>query len=249
MTPKILAGKQLLITRPEENAHTLQDVLNSHGALSICFPTITIAPPKDNTVLTQQLTALSTCESLIVLSSNAVRSMPNTFQWTALTMPCFAIGPSTKRALLDAGLEHVQLPNTYNSEGLLSLAAFSQPTIFGQCVGLLCGAHPRPLLPNTLTKRGAHIQLIQPYQRDCPEKSPEECQAIANKTFDAIICTSNDALQNLHTLMGETHRNWLCATPHVVVSDRAATLAKSLGVSSILQAENATDEAILTIVS
>src|SRR5689334_20209232 len=68
-----LAGKHIVITRPEAQAQEFVDLLRQVGAIPIIFPTIQIAPLADNTQLDAALGRLKEYDWVVFTSANGVR--------------------------------------------------------------------------------------------------------------------------------------------------------------------------------
>jgi uroporphyrinogen-III synthase len=96
----------------------------------------------------------------------------------------------------------------------------------------------------SLRKRGAHVDYVELYRRECPP--PEAGEQDWLKKTDIITITSSEALQNLVTLTPEKDKPRLFAKPLLVVSERTAALANELGFSQpAMLSESAGDESIV----
>ena len=103
------------------------------------------------------------------------------------------------------------------------------------------GEGGRELLGNTLQSRGAVVFYADMYRRSPPPSARQLDQYLAQA--DIITVSSNQGLQNLYELASD--KSSLTSHTLVVPGERGFTLAKALGFSNILVAENATDEACM----
>ena len=74
-TPSPLAGKRVVVTRPESQSATLTAALRAKGAEVVLLPLIRIAPPQDFTPLDSALCELTNFDWLIFASQNAVAAV------------------------------------------------------------------------------------------------------------------------------------------------------------------------------
>ena len=93
-----------------------------------------------------------------------------------------------------------------------------------------------------MIRRGAQVRYVETYQRELPPHPPLDERTVAE--LDAITISSNEGLDNLITLMEDP--SLLIDIPLVVPSPRAHTLARQHGFKTIITADNATDEAVIT---
>lgn len=240
-----LTGKGVVITRPIHQVEPLCALLRQHGAVPIRFPTLEIVPVADSTKARSQLIQAEQADLVIYISVNAVE------QALALNpLPVrpklAAIGQATAKALRQAGREPDLIPaRQNNSEALLALPELQQ--LQGWQIVIVRGVGGREMLINTLRQRGASVQYAELYQRIRPEQDAAPLLARWQQgEIHAVTATSNEALQNLYDMVGEQGQDWLITTTLVVVSPRAAQLARELGFQQpAVIAENASDQALL----
>ena len=98
------------------------------------------------------------------------------------------------------------------------------------------------LLGDTLVSRGARVTYAETYRRESndslPGLSTDQLQSL-----DVLTVTSNEGLQNLYDLT--QHRGLLLDIPLLVPGKRSLELARNLGFSHIIVADNATDDACI----
>ena len=245
MNSNPLDGKGVLVTRPAQQAESLCQLLTENGAIPIRFPTLVIQPAADPALAKTQLAQAEQADWLIFISANAVEQA-----LALLPLPArpklAAIGKATARALLNAGRKPDLVPASGNdSEALLALPELQR--ISSQRIVIVRGVGGRETLAETLRARGAMVEYAEVYRRTRPSADAAElierwCQG----QIHVATATSNETLQNLYDMLGPEGRTELLATPLIVVSPRAAQLARDLGFNkpAIVTAE-ASDQAIL----
>ncbi|MDP1574541.1 MAG: uroporphyrinogen-III synthase [Coxiellaceae bacterium] len=221
----------ILNTRPKNQSHALTLQLQSMGAQIVELPLIEIEPVFFSEIVYKTDIAL-------FLSANAV----NYFCHKA-TVECaciIAIGPATAQALSNHGYENTMSPLHFSSEGLLEMPALQEPQ--HKKIMIISGEDSKALLPDTLKSRGACIQKISCYRRK--RVSYKASTLISALQCGYIIVTSSEIFQALLNLF-EAHAAWLKERTLCVISDEMKRQVKSLGFRSVIQAKNATTEAII----
>lgn len=239
-----LTGYGVLVTRPAAQAEPLCGLIDHAGGRPIRFPVLAI-DPAPNLAGLQPLFAES-WDLLVFISRNAVEQALPLFPSGQLpiTPKIAAVGRATAKALAEVGRAPDMVPtDRYDSEALLALPALADMT--GQRVMIVRGEGGRALLGETLSARGADVVYAEVYRRALPNLDVGPILARWADDIDVAMATSDEALQNLLTLVGPLGREALLATPLVVVSERTADLARRQGFVRIAVAERATDEAIV----
>ncbi|MCL7414102.1 MAG: uroporphyrinogen-III synthase [ANME-2 cluster archaeon] len=107
-----------------------------------------------------------------------------------------AIGPKTREAALEQGIEISFMPESYSSEGLLDAI---RNDVQGKVVDIARSSHGAPVLVEGLKAAGAEVHETQVYEIASPAKdSPQEelIQAIMDRTVDAVVFTSSMMVRN-----------------------------------------------------
>ena len=113
-SPRQLAGKRIVITRPRAQAAALAEKLAALGAEPVLFPTIEIAPLDDTGPLDAALGQLHAhaYQWLIFTSANAVSVVCDRLAGGLPTgVRLAAVGPATARALAARGLSGAVIPD------------------------------------------------------------------------------------------------------------------------------------------
>src|SRR5512146_2941267 len=120
-----LAGLNIVITRPREQAAGLAQRIEQLGGRALLLPLLEIEAVSDDRALREQLSRLNQADLAIFISPNAVQyGMAAVLASGALppSLKFAAIGQSSAKALRELGVGRVIAPSTrFDSEGLLAL--------------------------------------------------------------------------------------------------------------------------------
>jgi uroporphyrinogen-III synthase len=239
-----LHGVGVLVTRPELQAMPLCRLLESLGATTVRLAAVEIRPLKDRRALTEQLGALEKFDVIVFTSANAVRfGVAFLGQKRGLTLA--ALGPATSRALNQAGYRVAIQPDSFDSEGLLTLPRLER--VAGHRILIITGSGGRDLLQQELTRRGATVVCAEVYERVPAIPSAAALEALQERftagALQVITATSlaiGASLLKLAplALRGEFERvHWL------VPGERVAAGLRELGLQApLLKADSAEDQ-------
>lgn len=245
----LLNGLGVLVTRPAHQAAELVTLIEQAGGTAVRFPTVEIAPPADPAALLDLLERLNDFDLAIFISRNAVEQ---TFGWLRARrrawpagLPVAAVGPASGRALTQAGVPEVLVPQSgFDSESLLALPAMKD--VARKRVVIFRGDGGRELLAKTLKQRRAAVTYAQCYRRLRPVADVAPLvDAWRTGRIHIVSVTSTQGLRNLYDMLGETDRGWLLHTPVVTVSKAQAAECRRLGFSQDVLVATAGDVAIL----
>lgn len=227
-----LAGRTILVTRPEHQAAVLAAAIEARGGRALRFPALeTRAVP--HAALATAAGQARTADDFVFVSPNAARYGLEALGTLPRGARVFAVGPGTARALSAAGIGDVQVPDGQDSEALLALPALAAMT--GRRVVLVRGVGGRPLIAETLAARGAQVVLFECYRRVCPEADPAGILAEARAgRVDAITLASAETFDNLARLLGESGRAWLLQTPLFVPHEKIAQHIRETGAKTVI---------------
>ena len=244
-----LRGVRVLVTRPAHQAETLVQKIQAAGGEAVRLPTIDIAPPASTVALNNALDRLPEFAFAIFISPNAVRQflplarargdIPSGLQLAA-------VGQGTLRTLQEEGFDALLTPlERFDSESLLEL--LPSAVVAGKDILIVRGEGGHKLLGESLSARGARVTYAECYRRVLPRQPDAENLArLRRGEIDVLILTSIEGARNLCTLVGESGRARLLATPVVVVSERLATTCRELGFHAELRvAAQASDAGIV----
>ena len=221
--PRSLKNRWITITRPAHQAGRLIKRLEADGANIIAFPLLEIIPPKFPALIQQQVDKLEHYEMAIFISPNAVeRALTFVDKPRLATLKIAAVGKKTALSLQQHGLSVDYFPNkTFNSEALLALDAMQQ--VNNKKIAIFRGEGGRNLLRDTLRQRGAQIDYMNVYARQCPANNIELLkQHYLCHKLDIIVLTSGESLA--HLLRLAKGAQWLNQIPLLVGSERIKQL-------------------------
>lgn len=230
-----LQGLRVLNTRPLEQGGLLSQAIFEAGGTSINFPTIKIDALPGNWL--ESLPNLMNVNHAIFISTNAVNYFYSTLQQHGLNWPSsintIAIGKASFTALQKWHIPVAQTPPIANSEHILQLDTLK--TVRDQTILLIKGEGGRAEIPNTLIQRGAKLVSLDVYRRILPSVDQHSIHSLwHDNLLDIILFTSQQAIYNMFTLLGEDAHAWLCRTPCLVISERIAEAAAMMGMQTII---------------
>ena len=234
-----LAGKTIVVTRPQAQAAPLAEAIVAVGGNPLLFPLLEIFPAADPAPLQALAGRLADYDFAVFVSPNAVEhALPvllATAAWPETLRPV-GVGPGTASALAAHGVAGCLLPQgRYDSEALLELPEFSADRIAGRRVLILRGDGGRELLADTLRARGARVDCVACYRRSGP---PGDVALLLDAwragRLQAFAVSSSEALRHLLALLDDEGRGHLAATPLFVPHARIAAGARALGLDKII---------------
>jgi len=170
-----LDGLRVLITRPQQQAKDLCEMVEDAGGIAIPFPVINIKP-----IATQNWSniALAEQDMIIFVSRNAVTFFIAGIEGDLpVNIQLVAVGAATATSMSEHGLRvDIQPPEPAGSESLLAMPALNN--VKDKKVLIVRGQGGRELLADTLTTRGAKISYIEIYQRSL--STPSNAQHARN---------------------------------------------------------------------
>ncbi|MFA6301928.1 MAG: uroporphyrinogen-III synthase [Legionella sp.] len=227
-------GLRVLNTRPKHQAAALSRSIIEAGGLVIECPTLEISATQPD--WTQALPDLQKVDLAIFISPNAVHFCFAELQkqqiiWPNTIKVC-ALGQGTAKALEQQGLNLLEIPNLADSEHLLELKSLKN--LKNQTVLLFKGEGGRTLIEESLLKRGAKLIKLAVYKRELPQFNKQLLESIwRNDGVDIILVTSEQSLNNLFLMFGSEAQSWLQSKLCLVLSERLAQYAASLGIKKI----------------
>lgn len=230
-----LHGLRVLNTRPLEQGIALSRAIEEEGGTAIVCPALDIHPTDKKWIAS--LPNLNEVDQAIFISANAVNYCFAALQEEQIfwppTIQIIAIGQATSNALLKKGIQVSAIPEIATSEHLLQLEIMQR--VDDKTILIFKGNGGRALISDSLIKRGANLSLLNVYTRQIPSLSTTFLDSLwQNNIVDIILFTSQQAMQNIFYLLGKNARHWLCTIPCLVISERLATIATSMGLQTII---------------
>jgi uroporphyrinogen III methyltransferase/synthase len=245
-----LFGKRIVVTRAREQADTLSARLRALGAEAIELPTIEIRPAADYAPLDNAIAQLESYDWLIFTSANGVRFFLDRLDRSAVDLRSLrahlcAIGPATRTAIESLHLKVDVMGKEYVAEGLLE--AFAAHDLAGKRVLLPRAAVARDLVPDELTRRGAHVDVVEAYRTMAPEDAARRAAEVfgAPHKPDCITFTSSSTVQNFVNLAGAAA---LEGVKVVSIGPITSRTARDLGIHIAAEAKVFTTEGLVEAV-
>lgn len=244
-----LAGKTIVVTRPQAQAAPLAEAIAAAGGTPLVFPLLEISPAADPQPLAEAAERLADYALAVFISPNAVDyALPVLVAhgpWPSTLTPA-AVGQGTVKALAAHGISGCVAPTErFDSEALLELPALAAERVAGRRVAIFRGDGGRELLADTLRQRGATVDCIPCYRRSGPSDGVAPLlTAWRAGRLDAFTVSSSEGLRHLVDLLDADGRARLQNTPVFVPHARIAENARALGLSNIILTD-AADAGIL----
>jgi uroporphyrinogen-III synthase len=244
-----LAGRTIVITRPQAQAAPLAEAVAAAGGKPLIFPLLEISPATDPQPLLNALARLAEYSLAVFISPNAADfALPGILArgpWPETLTPA-AVGQGTVKVLAEHGIAGCVAPTErFDSEALLELPALAAERVSGKRVAIFRGDGGRELLAETLRERGATVDCITCYRRSGPSAGFTPLMAAWRAgQLDALTVSSSEGLRYLVDRLDAEGRTFLQQTPLFVPHARIAENARTLGLSNIILTE-AADAGIL----
>lgn len=243
-----LAGLGVLVTRPEQQAQRLCELIEAEGGSALRFPALAITPVADRAAVRAAIGPVDRYHLIVFTSANAVRFGADLLgQRGDLTIA--AIGRATAQALEAAGHRVSLVPTSgADSEALLAMPELGQMS--GRRVLIVRGRGGRELLAETLAARGAEVALAETYERAPARPTPEALARLEELwrqgAIHAYTATSPDLLEALLGIVTPRCRELMDSTPMLTGAARVAELAARRGLGSpVVLAERPEDESLV----
>ncbi|MBN2808537.1 MAG: uroporphyrinogen-III synthase [Deltaproteobacteria bacterium] len=197
-----LQGLRILVTRPESQARDFITQLTQAGARPLLLPTIKIIPPPDWSAADRAISELADYHWLILSSVNGFDCFYQRLQSKGLDalaldhLTTICVGPKTAQAAAISGLKSNLIAKEFAAEGIIEL--FAGLDIRAQKILLPRALQARELLPETLRRRGARVDVVPVYETIFPPESAAQLNhLLAQEEIDIITVTSASSASNL----------------------------------------------------
>ena len=244
-----LAGRTIVVTRPQAQAASLAEAIVAAGGTPLIFPLLEISPAADSQPLADAAARLDDYALAVFISPNAAdHALPVLLAqraWPESLIPA-AVGQGTVKVLAERGIPGCIAPTErFDSEALLVLPELAAERVNGKRIAIFRGDGGRELLADTLRERGATVDCVTCYRRSGPSCGVEPLMAAwRTGSLDALTVSSSEGLRYLVDLLDPEGRAFLQKTPLFVPHARIAENARAMGLSNILLTD-AADAGIL----
>jgi uroporphyrinogen-III synthase len=237
-----LAGRRLVVTRPEGQADSLCRAIAAAGGEALRFPVLAIAPAVDPGPLQAIAARLEEFDLAFFVSPNAVKYALSELLARRRWPPALrvaTVGKGSERALAAHGFGRVIAPaDGFDSEAVLALPEFAPQAMAGRRVVIFRGDGGRDLLADTLRSYGAVVEFVPCYRRFRPALDAAPLIAAAREgKVDALLLTSSEGVGNLAAMLGEEGIAVMRAVPAFVSHPRIAARARAAGFRAVVETE------------
>ncbi len=197
-----LAGRRVLVTRPQMADDPLVRALRERGAEPVLLPTIDIQPMEDPGPLDAALAALDSYDWIVFTSGNGVAvffdRLEQRGQRLAESVRLAVVGSATARALEARGARADFIPSAYVGARL----GWELPDVSGRRVLLARAAIAREDLAAILSGRGALVDDVPVYDTLPTLPDPAGLAALEGRAVTAVTFTSASTARNFAALLG-----------------------------------------------
>jgi uroporphyrinogen-III synthase len=220
-----LQGIRVLLTRPTgEGVREWRLALEGEGATVLSYPTMEIAPPASWDEVDQAVARLEAIDWIVFTSQNAVRFFASRCPggWLPTTPRIAAVGAKTAAVAALHGRTCEVVATDARQEGLLTALGGK---LVNQSVLMPRAAVNRPLLAQTLRKRGCTVEEIVVYRNVVAQL------AAVDPAFDVMVVGSPSALRGF-LLKNDVSRLW--GKVVVAIGPTSAAYARGFGLSPVI---------------
>jgi uroporphyrinogen-III synthase len=216
----MLAGRTVVVTRPQVQSGHLVRQLEALGARAIVAPAVRILPP-DDVALDRAVDGLLTGRFrwLVLTSANGVQALfrrlgEHGLRTAAdLGVPIAAIGPGTRLALATLGAEPTLMPDSFTTEAL----GAAMPNGSGEVLLARADIAPRDL-ENALVAKGWTPVRVDAYRTELADAMPADlATAFEAGEVDAVTFTSASTVRGFLHMAGADGRRVLSAAARPAV--------------------------------
>jgi len=222
MPRRDLDGLRVLVTRPTAQSQGLSEAIRQLGGDPVELPLLEIIPLPAAPLPHGEL---ASSDLVVFVSANAVEYGLAALGELPVGLQLAAIGQATSERLAQSGYPAVLQPAQQDSEGFLGLPQIQE--LQGRRVVIVRGQGGREKLAEGLRARGAQVEYLEVYRRQCP--AWDAIAVSAALTVDVITISSGEALENLARLAQQPGAAGLLDKPLLVFHARIAGRARELG--------------------
>jgi uroporphyrinogen III methyltransferase/synthase len=248
MARKPLAGRTVLVTRPERPSGALSAGLRALGARVLRAPVIRFAAPRSFTRLDSALRRMAEYDIAVFASPRAVESVFARARALGLKPAApprvLAVGPATARALRRRGWPALTA-RRHRAEGLAAAAG----RVRGRRVFLPRAEQGRADLPRLLRARGARVDAVTAYRTLADRRAARRLRAAAGRV-DAVLFASGSAVESLlDQLSADSRRRLFARAAAAAIGPVTGAALARRGIKAAVTARRATPSALCAAVS
>lgn len=244
-----LAGKTILVTRPEEGSSRMGGMLTDLGACVRVAPMIRITEPENWAAADAAIRSLDAYRWVIFTSANGPKYLAKRFSDLSAAPEAIpagtsilAVGPATADAVEKyLGRTPDKTAEKYMAEGVVDL--LEEQNMAGQRVLLARAKEGRDVIPKGLAEMGALLDDVAVY-RTTPlgrEALREVWGELEAGKIDMLTFTSSSALDGFMRAAGEeTAKGWMQRASVASIGPATSATAREWGVAPDLEAAEST---------
>lgn len=201
-----LAGRSVVVTRTREQSRQLAEPLQALGAEVIACPVIAIVDPPDLDPVDDAIRDLETYDWVVLTSTNAVERfiarlvLCDRSAEALSAVKVAVVGEATARRLERFGVTPDLVPDDYRAEGLVERFE-AMGAGEGWRVLVPRALTAREILPETLRRRGAHVDVVPVYVTVPAEPDPGVIARLREGSIDAVTFTSPSTVRNFLAIL------------------------------------------------
>lgn len=237
-----LFGRTVVVTRSREQASALTDRLTDLGAEVLEFPTIRVEEPESWEPVDEAIRRIGEYGWIVFTSVNGVDAFFDRLENADLDARALsraqvaAIGPATAARCIERGVRPDYVPEEYRAEGVLE-GFLERGVREGTRVLIPRALEAREVLPDTLRKRGAVVDVVPVYRTVLGTGGGSVLERLADGTVDAVTFTSSSTVRNFVELAKDidltgSMKDVLVASIGPITSDTARELGLTVGVEA-----------------
>ena len=234
MTEKPLAGRRIVITRPE--SRPLAEALEGLGADVSIVPLIEIRPVEDPRALDAAVTDLATYDWVVFTSVNGVAAVGARLSGIGEARVA-AVGPVTADAVRELGVEPSFVAARASEDIAAGLGAIESARVLLPQADI---ADPR--LADELRENGAAVDVVVAYRTIQVE--PALWGVLPLRIAHAIVLASGSAVRSLASIAGSLE-GLGDSTILVCIGPKTAAVAREVGLPVGLVADETTGDGII----
>lgn len=241
-----LSGRRIVITRARSQAADLARGIEDLGGEVVEFPTIEIQPPESYAPLDEAIRNIASYSWLVFTSVNGVACFLERCRYLKQEIHALrdirvaTIGPETAKRLESAGIRTDVMPKRFQAEGLIE--ELKPEELRGKRVLLPRAARARDVLPETLRRWGAKVDVIEAYRTVMPNSdSPGLRRLLTAGEIDMVTFTSSSTVSYFAKLFrGDRLRDLLGGTAVACIGPITARTVTEMGARADVVADEYT---------
>jgi uroporphyrinogen III methyltransferase/synthase len=247
-----LAGRRIVVTRPEKGAGTLSKALADLGASVVLAPAIRFDPPADVLPLDEAIGRIATYDYVVFTSANAVDAFFDRYEEVRRRIfpsatRFVAVGPKTAASVRERGFEADVVPVRHTAEAL-GEALLARENVAGKRFLFPRADIARETLPELLKESGAAVDSVVAYRTVPATEALGRAVALVRAgEVDAVTFTSESTVRSFLDALGDRSlfRRFAAASIGPVTS-RAL---RDRGIEPAVEAESSTAEGLVEAIA